>query len=83
MIGSFALMLLSAAVAATPCENLTTLKLSNTTITSAELVPEGPPPQRPAGGGGRGGGARGGEQGARGGGAPQADTQTSSEIVLG
>src|SRR5689334_17944770 len=65
MIGSFVLVLLGAAVAGTPCENLKTLKLSNTTITGAEFVPEGPPPQR--------GGNRGGGQAARGGAAaPQA-----------
>src|SRR5262250_2984736 len=65
MIGSFVLVLLGAAVATTPCENLKTLKLSNTTITGAEFVPEGPAPQR--------GGNRGGAQAARGGAAaPQA-----------
>ena len=74
MIGSIAFVLLGAAVAATPCESLATLKLSDTTITSAIVVPEGPPPARGGGGGGgaRGGGARGG-QGQRGNGAaPQA-----------
>src|SRR5947208_12184053 len=65
MTGSAFLLL--AAVAATPCESLATLKLADTTITSAVVVPEGPPPARGAGGGR---GARGGE--ARGGGAPQA-----------
>src|SRR5262245_15248713 len=58
MIGSITLMLLgAAAVATTPCENLTTLKLGDATITSAVIVPEGPPPAR-------GGGARGGRAGA-------------------
>src|SRR5881396_1304515 len=72
MIASIALALLGAvAFPATPCENLTSLKLADTTITSAVVVPEGPPPARGAGGGpGARGGARGGE--ARGGGAPQA-----------
>ena len=66
MISSIALVVLgAAAAAATPCENLTSLKLSDATITSAVVIPEGPPPAR--GGGGGGGGARGG--GARGGGA--------------
>jgi feruloyl esterase len=67
MIGSIAFVLLGVATAATPCENLATLKLSNTTITSAVVVPEGPPPARGGGGGAgaRGGAARGG--GARGG----------------
>src|SRR5262249_37440563 len=74
MIGSIAFALLGAAAfAATPCENLTSLKLADTTITSAVVVPEGPPPARGTGGGGaaRGGGgaARGAEP--RGGGAPQ------------
>src|SRR5437763_182929 len=61
------LLLGAATFAATPCENLTTLKLGNATITSAVAVPEGPPPARGGGGGGgaRGGAARGG--GARGG----------------
>src|SRR5688572_26037529 len=53
MIGSIALIFLGAAAAATPCENLTSLKLDKATITSAELVPEGPAPAR-AGGAGRG-----------------------------
>ena len=64
MIGSIAFVLLGAAVAATPCENLATLKLSDATITSAVVVPEGPPPRAAVevaeAGGGRGGGARGG-----------------------
>src|SRR5207248_8626631 len=71
MITSIALVLFgAAATAATPCENLASLKLENTTITSAVVVPEGPAPARGAGGGARGG-ARGG--GVRGGGAPQAE----------
>ena len=51
MIGSIALMLLGAAAAATPCESLASLKLDKATITSAQMVPEGPAPAR---GGGRG-----------------------------
>src|SRR5215475_12175899 len=76
MITGIALVLLGAAAAAAPapCENLATLRLDNATITSAEVVPEGPPPARGAGGAGargaRGGAARGGG-GARGNGAPQ------------
>src|SRR5438067_13156788 len=67
MITSIALVLFgAAATAATPCENLASLKLENTTITSAVVVPEGPAPARGAGGGARGG-ARGG------GGAPEAE----------
>jgi feruloyl esterase len=50
MIGSLALMLLGAA-AATPCEGLAAIKLDKATITSVELVAEGPAPAR---GGGRG-----------------------------
>jgi feruloyl esterase len=79
MIGSIALMLLGAAAAPTPCEGLAALKLDKTTITSAQLIPEGPPPAaaaRGGGGGGRGaaaggrGDGRGGDgQGARGRGA--------------
>src|SRR3989449_7807413 len=55
MITSVAFVLLGAAVtAATPCENLASLRLADTTITSAVVVPEGPPPART---GARGGGA--------------------------
>jgi feruloyl esterase len=50
---------LLAAVAAKPCESLATLKLANATVTSAVVVPEGPPPARGAGPGG----ARGGQGG--------------------
>src|SRR5437016_9972595 len=73
MIGSIALVLLgAAAAAATPCENLASLKLADATITSAVVVPEGPP-QRGAGGGGARGGAPGGARAAQArGGAPQA-----------
>src|SRR5947209_2891142 len=49
MTGSAFLLL--AAVAATPCESLATLKLAEATITSAVVVPEGPPPARGSGGG--------------------------------
>ena len=66
MISSIALVLLGAAAAATPCENLTNLKLDKATITSARMVPEGP---APAPEGGRGRGATAGAQAA---GAPQA-----------
>jgi len=66
MISSIALVLLGAAAAATPCENLTNVKLDKATITSARMVPEGP---APAPGGGRGRGAAAGAQAA---GAPQA-----------
>jgi feruloyl esterase len=55
MLGSIAFLLLGAVVAATPCENLTTLKLENATITSAAVIPEGPPPAM----GGFGGSGRG------------------------
>src|SRR5690242_4015365 len=61
MIGSLALILLSAAASATPCESLAGLKLDHTKITSAQMVPEGPAPAR---GGGRGRGAAAGAQGA-------------------
>ncbi len=58
MIGTIALALLGAAAfPATPCENLTSLKLADATITSAMVVPEGPPPARGGGGGARGGAA--------------------------
>lgn len=58
MIANVALMLVSAVLAATPCASLRSLSLSNTTITTAELVPAGefrPPVQ--TGAGGRGGNA--------------------------
>jgi feruloyl esterase len=64
MISSIALMFLGAVAAANPCENLTNLNLDNATITSAEVVQEGPAPGRGpfAGSGpigaGRGGGGR-------------------------
>jgi Tannase and feruloyl esterase len=72
MVGSIALALLGAAAfATTPCESLTSIKFADATITSATLVPEGPPPARGGGGGaGAAGAARGGA--ARGGAAPQA-----------
>jgi feruloyl esterase len=75
MIASIAFVLLGGvAAAATPCENLASLKLADTTITSAVVVPEGPPPAR-----GGGNGARGGARGdaARGGAAPQAQAARS------
>src|SRR5437867_4042993 len=55
MIGT-ALLLLAAA-AATPCESLASLKLTDATITGAAVVPEGPPPARGAAPGGARGGA--------------------------
>jgi len=43
MFVSFALLFLGAAAAAsTPCENLTNLKFTDATITSAAVIPEGP-----------------------------------------
>ena len=69
MISSIALVLLGAAAAATPCENLTNVKLDKATIISARMVPEGP---APAPGGGRGRGAAPGAQAApQGAGAPR------------
>ena len=64
MIGSVAsLLLAAAAAAATPCDNLTSLKFPDATITSAALVPEGPPRPAPGGGGTAArGAARGGQQ---------------------
>src|SRR5262249_2584228 len=44
MIGSIAFALLGAAVATEPCTNLTSLKLAKATVTSAQLVAEGPAP---------------------------------------
>jgi hypothetical protein len=45
MLNGILFFVLSAAITATPCENLTNLQLSDTTITSAAVVPEGPPPR--------------------------------------
>ena len=61
MIGSVALMLLASA-AVTPCESLTGLKVDKATITSAQMVPEGPAPAR---GGNRGRAAAPGAAGAQ------------------
>src|SRR5918993_366170 len=44
MIASIAFAVFGAAAAATPCESLASLKLDKATITSARMVPEGPPP---------------------------------------
>jgi len=54
MISSLALVVLGTMVAAAPCENLKTLSLPNTTITTSQLVMAGSPFP---GGGGRGGAA--------------------------
>jgi feruloyl esterase len=79
MIGSIAFMLLSAAATAAPCESLTTLKLDKATITSAQMVPEGPAPAR-ATGGGRAGTAAGG-QAARGNAAAPAPPQQPPAMI--
>jgi feruloyl esterase len=52
MIANFAVVLFSAAVATTPCANLKSTSLPNTTITLAESLPAGTftPPAAPAGG---------------------------------
>src|SRR5262245_17440174 len=65
MIGSLSVAMLAAAIAATPCENLKSLSLPTTTITSSEMVAAGAP--LPAAQ--RGGAA---PQAGGGGGAPQA-----------
>src|SRR5438105_1219611 len=78
MLTLFAMLLAGGLAAdASTCENLKTLSLPNTTITTAELVPSGPftPPAGPgAGGGGRGQGRGAGPApaapGARGAGQP-------------
>src|SRR5689334_20009001 len=55
MIGS---ALLLVAAAAMPCESLANLTFADATITTAVIVPEGPPPARGSGAGGtRGAGA--------------------------
>jgi len=45
MLNSVLYLILSTAILATPCENLANLELSDATITSAEMVPEGPSPK--------------------------------------
>ena len=52
MIANFAVVLFSAAVATTPCANLKSTSLPNTTLTLAESLPAGTftPPAAPAGG---------------------------------
>src|SRR4249920_2849638 len=75
MITSIALVLLGAATAATPCEKLATMNIANATITSATVVPEGPPAPR-GGGGGRGGG------GQRGGAAPAVTGQLGDVLTV-
>ncbi len=65
MIGTLTFAVLAATMAATPCEGLKAISLPNTTITTAEFVPEGP--QQPAGGGARGRGGPGGGAPAAGG----------------
>src|SRR5439155_11282277 len=78
MIGSIALVILgAAAAAATPCENLASLKLADATITSAVVVPEGPPPQRGTGAGG----ARGAQPPAQGG-APPANIPAHCRVQM-
>jgi feruloyl esterase len=62
MIGSIALLLLGAAAAATPCENLASLKLADATITSAVVVPEGPPERAASAAPARGGAPAGAAQ---------------------
>jgi feruloyl esterase len=56
MVGSLALVLLGAAVSTTPCESLASLKVDKASISSAQMVPEGPAPARS--------GARGAQAGA-------------------
>src|SRR5438128_11723667 len=72
-----AFLLLAAAVAATPCESLATLKFADAAITSAVVVPEGPPPARGSGGGT----ARGAEPPARGG-APPANIPAHCRVQM-
>ncbi len=45
MLNGIAFLIMGAAMAATPCENLTNLQLADTTITGAAVVAEGPPPK--------------------------------------
>lgn len=52
MLNGIAVMFMGAAIAATPCENLTGLKLTDATVTSAAVVAEGPPPKTGMFGGG-------------------------------
>lgn len=82
MIASAFLIL--AAASATPCDNLTSIRFSDATITSAAVVPEGPPPARGAGGGAARGGVRGGAapQPAARGGAPPANIPAHCRVQM-
>src|SRR5438128_8122638 len=68
--------LLLVAAAATPCENLASLRLADATITSAVIVREGPPPARGSGAGG----ARGAGGPPASGGAPAANIAPPANI---
>ena len=60
MLGNLAVVLFATTLAATPCANLKSVSLPNTTITLAESVPAGT--FTPLGGGGAGGGGQRGGQ---------------------
>src|SRR6478672_13802876 len=66
MIGTLTFAVMAVTMSATPCEGLKSISLPNTTITTAEFVPEGP--QQPAGGARGGGAPAGAPAGVRGGG---------------
>lgn len=70
MIGTLAVMLLSAASSTTPCESLASFKLDKASINSAQMIPEGPAPTRGRGRGGPAGPPAADGQAPRGGGAP-------------
>jgi len=80
MIGS-ALLLLAAA-AAMPCESLASLKLADATITSAAVVPEGPPPARGAAPAAGPGAARGAGAPAARGGPPPANIPDHCRVQI-
>ena len=75
MIGSVLLLLAAAAV---PCESLAHLTFADAAITSAAVVPEGPPPARGSGPGG----ARGAGAPAARGGAPPANIPAHCRVQM-
>ena len=82
MIGTLAVMLLSAASSTTPCESLASFKLDKASISSAQMIPEGPAPTRGRGRGGPAGPPAADGQAPRGGGAPNAARDNAPPALI-
>ena len=82
MIGSLAIMLLGATASSTPCESLASLKLDKASITSAQMVAEGPAPARGAGRGAPGAPPAANAQAPRAGGAPNAARGNAPPVMI-